>query len=83
MITKIVPIDSFFRFFTPEVEKLDKELSEDVAEILNADFEAGQMIRDSIVDSAVLFYTGEQADDENDYFGEEPDDDDEQYEDDE
>lgn len=64
-VTKVVPAESFFRFFTPEVEQVEKDLPEESAEMLNADFEAGQMIRDSVVDSAILYYTGESIEDED------------------
>jgi hypothetical protein len=61
---KVVPNDSFFRFFTPEVEEITKDLPEESADILNSDFAVGQLIRDSVVDSAILYYTGENADED-------------------
>lgn len=45
-------------------------------ELLRADFEIGQMIRDQIVPRAVLFYTGEATDEDDlfdDYDGEDED----------
>ncbi len=36
---------------------------EDTREILNADFEIGQTLRDRIIPRAVLYYTGEAHDD--------------------
>lgn len=88
-ITKTVKTDSFFNFFDPPEVKTKDETNEDDEEdeedqeLLRADFEIGQMIRDQIIPRAVLFYTGEAADDGDmfDYDGEE--DEDESGEDDE
>lgn len=48
--------------------RIGKDMNDDDAELLNADFEAGQTLRDAVVDSAVLYYTGELADDDDDIF---------------
>uniref|UniRef100_A0A915AXX5 Nucleosome assembly protein 1-like 1 n=2 Tax=Parascaris univalens TaxID=6257 RepID=A0A915AXX5_PARUN len=80
-ITKTVKADSFFNFFDPPTIKTKAETNEDDEvdedqELLRADFEIGQMIRDQIVPRAVLFYTGEATDEDDlfdDYDGEDED----------
>jgi len=67
--TKVVSTDSFFRFFSPEVETVEKDMEDEIAETINADFEAGQMIRDTVIDGAVLYYTGESVEDDDYDFG--------------
>ncbi|CAG9540349.1 unnamed protein product [Cercopithifilaria johnstoni] len=71
-VTKTVKADSFFNFFDPPPMKNKDEINEDdddaeTQELLQADFEVGQLFRDQIVPRAVLFYTKE-AIDENDIF---------------
>lgn len=70
-ITKTVQNDSFFNFFTPPtVPEEDGEMDEDLEALLAADFEIGHFIRERIVPRAVLYFTGE-ALEENDDFDEE------------
>lgn len=38
-LTKVVPNESFFRFFSPEATKVEKDMPDEVADLLNADFE--------------------------------------------
>lgn len=73
-VTKEVKTDSFFNFFDPphDTEDLDDESKE----LLNADFEIGQIIRDRIVPRAVLYYTGEAHDDDDDEYDEDDDEED-------
>uniref|UniRef100_A0A8R1Y2Q7 Nucleosome assembly protein n=2 Tax=Onchocerca TaxID=6281 RepID=A0A8R1Y2Q7_ONCVO len=71
-ITKTVKADSFFNFFDPPPMKNKNEINEDddddvTEELLQADFEVGQLFRDQIVPRAVLFYTKEAIED-NDIF---------------
>ncbi|KAL3981750.1 Nucleosome assembly protein (NAP) family protein [Acanthocheilonema viteae] len=71
-ITKMVKADSFFNFFDPPPMKNKDEVNGDdddteTQELLQADFEVGQLFRDQIVPRAVLFYTKE-AIEENDIF---------------
>jgi len=75
-ITKQVPRDSFFNFFSPpEVpEKDDEDIDSTVQALLTADFEIGHYIRERIIPRAVLFFTGEALDDDDDF--EEEDDED-------
>ncbi|WAR02306.1 NP1L4-like protein [Mya arenaria] len=55
-IQKTVQSDSFFNFFNPPTEAL-----------LAADFEIGHFIRERIVPRAVLYFTGEAMENEDDY----------------
>ncbi|GMT24502.1 hypothetical protein PFISCL1PPCAC_15799, partial [Pristionchus fissidentatus] len=89
-LTKTVKADSFFNFFDPPKVDADHKNEEDdeddeTQELLRADFEIGQIIRDHVIPRAVLFFTGEAAEDDMfDDFGDEGDeDDDEDEEDDE
>jgi len=72
-ITKTVRADSFFNFFDPVAETL-KDLDETTAETLRNDFEIGQLIRDQVIPRAVLFFTGEAADDFDDFTEDEDED---------
>lgn len=70
-VTKEVKADSFFNFFDPpEVPMPSDEVDDETRELLNADFEIGQILRDRIVPRAVLYFTGEANDDES-YDGDE------------
>lgn len=60
--------DSFFNFFDPPKDD-DEEMDDENKDLLNADFEIGQILRDRIIPRAVLYYTGE-AHDEDDEFDE-------------
>ncbi|VDN51505.1 unnamed protein product [Dracunculus medinensis] len=66
-ISKVVKADSFFNFFDPvEINKdlgMGCELDDDEREMVEADFEIGQLFRDQVIPRAVLFYTGEIVDD--------------------
>jgi hypothetical protein len=70
-ITKTVKTDSFFNFFDPPVTEMTEELDETESETLRSDFEIGQIIRDQIIPRAVLFFTGEAADEDDFDFGDE------------
>ncbi|CAF0988848.1 unnamed protein product [Adineta ricciae] len=85
VVTKEVQTDSFFNFFTPPTvpEDPDAEMEDsDEMRMLAADFEIGHMLRDSIVPKAVLYYTGEVADEDDGEYDEEGDEDDEDDDDD-
>jgi hypothetical protein len=69
-VTKTLKTESFFNFFDPTVSELSDDLDETDSELLRSDFEIGQIIRDQVIPRAVLFYTGEAADEE-DFFGDE------------
>jgi len=66
-VTKEVKNDSFFNFFDPPVIPPGEEesLDDETRDLLNADFEIGQILRDRILPRAVLYYTGEAQDDED------------------
>ncbi|XP_014344866.1 nucleosome assembly protein 1-like 4b isoform X3 [Latimeria chalumnae] len=70
-ITKQVPNDSFFNFFSPVKAPGDGELDEDSEFTLAADFEIGHFFRERIVPRAVLYFTGEAIEDEDFEEGEE------------
>ncbi|PWA14651.1 hypothetical protein CCH79_00014350 [Gambusia affinis] len=70
-VTKTVPNDSFFNFFTPPEVPENGELDEDSEAILAADFEIGHFIRERIVPRAVLYFTGEAIEDDDDDYDEE------------
>uniref|UniRef100_A0A6I8NNE4 Nucleosome assembly protein 1 like 4 n=1 Tax=Ornithorhynchus anatinus TaxID=9258 RepID=A0A6I8NNE4_ORNAN len=72
-VTKQVPSDSFFNFFSPIRASGDGEaLDEDSEFTLATDFEIGHFFRERVVPRAVLYFTGEAIeDDENFEEGEE------------
>ncbi|GMR49769.1 hypothetical protein PMAYCL1PPCAC_19964, partial [Pristionchus mayeri] len=80
-LTKTVKADSFFNFFDPPKapdadHKNEDDEDEETQDLLRADFELGQILRDHIIPRAVLFFTGEQCEDDMfDDFGDEGDDD--------
>ncbi|KAH8366513.1 hypothetical protein KR084_000090 [Drosophila pseudotakahashii] len=60
--TKVMPRESFFRFFAPP-QALDLSLADEKTKlILGNDFEVGFLLRTQIVPKAVLFYTGDLVD---------------------
>ncbi|TRY93669.1 hypothetical protein DNTS_001121 [Danionella cerebrum] len=76
-VTKTVPNDSFFNFFSPPegtppltCGTILKE-DEDSEAVLAADFEIGHFIRERIVPRAVLYFTGEAIEDDDDDYDEE------------
>ncbi|RHY93585.1 hypothetical protein DYB37_005969 [Aphanomyces astaci] len=80
-ITKVEPCDSFFQLFsTVDIPaEDDEEENEDVMRQLDADFQIGFTIHETIVPQAVLWFTGEAQLDDSDY----EDDDDDEYDDEE
>ncbi|XP_067626901.1 nucleosome assembly protein 1-like 1-A [Eurosta solidaginis] len=74
-IVKQVPNDSFFNFFNPpEVPEDKDEMDEETQGILATDFEIGHFLRARIIPKAILYYTGDIIDDEDDDDGEYDDD---------
>ena len=65
-ITKTVQNDSFFNFFTPPEVPESEEGDEDTEALLAADFEIGHFIRERIVPRAVLYFTGEALEEDED-----------------
>jgi len=81
-VTKEVKADSFFNFFDPpEVPEGSEDVDDETRELLNADFEIGQILRDRIVPRAVLYFTGEANDDES--YDEDEDEDGDEFDEDE
>ncbi|XP_060033273.1 nucleosome assembly protein 1-like 4 isoform X2 [Erinaceus europaeus] len=71
-ITKQVPNDSFFNFFSPLKASGDGEsLDEDSEFSLASDFEIGHFFRERIVPRAVLYFTGEAIEEDDFEEGEE------------
>lgn len=68
-ITKTVQNDSFFNFFNPPQPVEGEEPDEDTEALLAADFEIGHFIRERAIPRAVLYFTGEalEDDDEGEY----------------
>lgn len=67
-VTKTVENDSFFNFFNPPTPPADDaELDEDTEDILAEDFEVGDFIRERIIPRAVLYFTGEALDSDDEY----------------
>jgi len=75
-VSKTVDAPSFFNFFNPPQAAEGEDMEEDVQLRLTTDFEIGQYIRERIVPRAVLFFTGEalEDDEEEDYDEEEDED---------
>nr|XP_044996354.1 nucleosome assembly protein 1-like 4 [Jaculus jaculus] len=67
-ITKQVPNESFFNFFSPLKASVDGEsLDEDSEFTLASDFEIGHFFRERIVPRAVLYFTGEAIEDDDNF----------------
>lgn len=64
-VTKIVRAHSFFNFFSPPQVPEGEEPDEDTDELLSADYEVGHFLRDRVVPKAVLYFTGEALDEED------------------
>lgn len=82
-VTKTVQNDSFFNFFTPPTvpeDSKEEDVDEDLRNLLTSDFEIGHYIRERIVPRAVLYFTGEGVEDEEDFEEEEDEEDDEEEE---
>uniref|UniRef100_A0A1I8GF06 Nucleosome assembly protein 1-like 1 n=1 Tax=Macrostomum lignano TaxID=282301 RepID=A0A1I8GF06_9PLAT len=77
-VTKTVETDSFFNFFSPPSQSVDEleDNDEDVENILQSDFEIGHFLRDRFVPRAVLYFTGDALEDDDE--DEEDDEDDEE-----
>ncbi|XP_011883121.1 PREDICTED: nucleosome assembly protein 1-like 1-B isoform X1 [Vollenhovia emeryi] len=84
-VTKTVQNDSFFNFFNPPnvPEDSEADMDDETQALLTSDFELGHYIRERIVPRAVLYYTGEVLDDEDEDYEDEEDGDDEEDEEDE
>ena len=70
-VTKTVPNESFFNFFSPPEstanDSVDDDEEEDATmEVLAADFARAEFLKDRIIPQAVLFFTGEALEDVDD-----------------
>lgn len=72
--------DFFFLIVVPEDVK-DDEVDDELRNLLTTDYEIGHYLRERIVPRAVLYYTGEGIEDEDDFEEEEEEDDEEEEED--
>jgi len=75
-VTKTVQNDSFFNFFAPpELPENAKgeDIDDELRQLLTTDFEIGHYIRERIIPRAVLFYTGEAIEDEDDDYEDDDD----------
>jgi hypothetical protein len=66
-VTKTVPNESFFSFFSPPKLEEEREDEEEVSQLLSDDYARAEFIRDRLVPKAVLFFTGEIMEDEDDF----------------
>eukprot|EP01048_Picozoa_sp_COSAG05_P013330 COSAG05_NODE_1410_length_4959_cov_12.965226_3_plen_290_part_00 len=84
--TKQQPCDSFFNFFSPpdldELDEMDEDEEEAMHDRIQSDFEIGAAFRERIVPHAVLWFTGEAADDDLEFEEEDDEEDDGDEEDD-
>lgn len=64
---KEIQQDSFFYFFKPPPGDLNDPASidDDIAAIMGIDFELGEILRQSMIPKAALFYSGHQLDDDD------------------
>jgi nucleosome assembly protein 1-like 1 len=76
IVKKSVKVDSFFNFFSPPKSCEDSVQSEEVEEQLMADYEIGRLLQERIVPRAVLYFTGEALDDDDEDGEDEGEDDD-------
>lgn len=68
-VAKVVANDSFFNFFSPPTVPDDinaADVDDELRSLITSDFEIGHYIRDRIIPRAVLFFTGEGIDDNED-----------------
>jgi len=81
-VTRTVQNDSFFNFFNPPLlsDDPEAELDDDTQTLLTSDFEIGHYIRERIVPRAVLYFTGEALEGEEDYEEDDSEEEDEEEE---
>ncbi|XP_045504844.1 nucleosome assembly protein 1-like 1 isoform X2 [Colias croceus] len=80
-VKKTVPTDSFFNFFATKSEDPDSTVDANTQTLLALDFQMGHYIRERVVSRAVLLYTGEGLEDDEDFEEEEEEEDEEDDED--
>ena len=60
VVNKVVSVDSFFKFFTPPYAA-DEDMTEEMAEKMQADYSAGCCFTDRLIPRGVAWFTGEAA----------------------
>lgn len=63
---KKVPAESFFKFFDEKPKQLSSDNEEVENDVIADDFNIGLFIRDELIPRAVLYFTGEKADEYDD-----------------
>lgn len=70
-LTETVSVPSFFNFFTKheipseaELNEMNEDQVEELEVMMEADFEAGSILKDKVIPKAVLWFTGEAHDSE-------------------
>ncbi|KAL3901428.1 MAG: hypothetical protein SGCHY_000616 [Lobulomycetales sp.] len=88
-VKRTVPCESFFNFFSPQEYPEDddsQEVDENLMESIEADYEAGEFIKEKLIPNSVGWFTGEALEYESDLseseFEEDEDEDDEEDDDD-
>jgi nucleosome assembly protein 1-like 1 len=70
VVTKTVPNDSFFNFFSPPdpntFENKEEDEVDDLTIQLESDINRAEFIRDRLIPKAVLYFTGDIIDDDED-----------------
>lgn len=69
-VTKEVQADSFFTFFSPPqvVEGKEEELTDEDRAVIAMDFDVGFAIKEKVIPRAVLYFTGEAFDEDDDEY---------------
>lgn len=92
VVKKTVPTESFFNFFSPpEAPEDEDEVSSDIEERLELDYQLGEDIKEKLIPRAIDWFTGEalafeefeDADEDAEFDDEDDEDDEEDDEDDE
>jgi len=69
-VTKTVPNESFFNFFSPPevstTDNVDDDEEDGIMEVLAGDFARAEFLKDRVIPQAVLFFTGEALEDDDD-----------------
>jgi len=66
-VTVEEPVDSFFNFFNPPELNDESENPEELADILETDFDIGCTFKDKLIPYSLLWFTGEAAEYEDDF----------------
>lgn len=88
-LTETVPVPSFFNFFDKkeipadeDLENMTEEHVEELEVLMEADYEAGVVLRDKVIPRALLYYTGEAVDSDMELDDDEADEEEDEDEDD-